>query len=120
MSPNAKHLVVELQTDRETACQITGTRESLRQLAQDLIAAVDEIPEQASVPYLHLPGWKQQTFESWQDGFFFRVEPDLAAYIKQRPLPKRISSWLQAVFGVLLVALVLIGLRTVWLWISDA
>ena len=117
MSSKPKLLVVELKTNRETACEIAGTRESLRLLAQDLSAALDEVPDQESVPYLLLPGWEQRTFESWQDGFIFRVEPDIEAYVKNRPIPRRIGPWLQAIFGILLVALVLIGLRTVWSWI---
>jgi|KBSSwiStaDraftv2_1062776.scaffolds.fasta_scaffold376410_2 hypothetical protein len=118
MSSTPKKLVVELERHRETACQITGTRESLRLLAQDLSKALDEIPEQAAVSYLHLPGWEQHTFETYEDGFFFRVEPDLNVYIEQRRSSRsRILPWLHGAFGIILVALALIGLRAVWLWI---
>jgi len=118
MNSGKRFLVVELKSNRETACQITGTRESLRLLAQDLSKALDETPEQTVAPYLHLPGWEQHTFAAWQDGFFFRVEPDLAAYIEQRRASySRSLPWLPGVFVVIVIAFALIGLRAVWLWI---
>jgi hypothetical protein len=115
---SSKQLVVELKSSRETACQITGTREGLRLLAQDLSKAFDEIPDQSAVSYLQLPGWEQHTFDAYEDGFFFRVEPDIAGYLEQqRRSRSRVLPWIHGALVVIVVALALIGLRAVWLWI---
>src|SRR5438093_13387670 len=119
MSTNPKQLVVELQKKREAVCKIVGTRESLLLLAHDLSAAAQARPERmTSSQFVHLPGWEQNTLDAWEDGVVFEAQPDIVAYLeKRRASSSRILPLLHAAFGVILVALALIGLRAVWLWI---
>ena len=119
MSSNPKQLVVEFEQAREKTCKIVGTRESLLLLARDLSAVAHELPEPMVRPQLlDLVGWEQHTLHVREDGIVFQAQPDLAPYLAQRRASRsRIWPWLRPALGAILVALALIGLRTVWFWI---
>jgi hypothetical protein len=119
MSSNPRQLIVEFEHGREKTCKIVGTREGLLLLGKDLTTAAQELPEPMTRShFVHLPGWEQHTLHVSEDGVVFEAQPAIEAYLSQRRSSRsRILPWLQTVFGVLLVGLALIGLRTLWLWI---
>jgi len=119
MSSNPKQLLIDIEENRETVCRIVGTKQSLLLLAQDLSVAAQQLPERVtSSQVVQLPGWEQQTLQTWEDGIIFQAEPDLAAYVQRRCASRsRLLPWLHGVLGVILIALAFIGLRTVWFWV---
>jgi hypothetical protein len=118
MSQSTKKLVIEFESGRERMCKIVGTREGLHALADDLAALAEELPKPlTNSKRLFLSGWQQDDIEETEVGVYFQAEPDLDAYLSQkRKARSRILSWLRILFGLILVALVIIGFRTLVLW----
>ncbi|MES2981348.1 MAG: hypothetical protein V4727_03460 [Verrucomicrobiota bacterium] len=122
MSAISRKLVVEVISCREFACKISGTKNDLRLFAEDLIKAIEQTPDMDKDSTVNLTGWEQHTFDNYDEGFYFSVQPDIESYIAEKE-QKRISEKKSEIWVILLIivflAISLIGFGTVISWLFS-